>query len=425
MNNQTIFQNKDVTANYPTLNPNPKEYKGDVKALVFPSAYAAWKKGRLAVSFGFNPVGGGGGAEYNDGLPSFEMPLSILPTVVGGALTQLDQGIQLATGVDPLLRNVTGYDAEIYFNGSSVFFGYQLGLSFKITDMISVAAGARYITAKNTYEGYIRDIMIVAEPLNPALGGTVTPGNYLRTIGTTFGMDLTATAAMLDAQTTDKEVDVEEKGSGFTPFVGAHLSLLDDKLSIGLKYELKTKLELETTVNDGKDGYGMFIQDSIVHSDMPAMLSVGIGYEIIDNLKAMVGFHYYFDKSANYGKTLDAEPTINVTNDKVMDNNYFEIGLGLEYGITENFCVSGGYLLANSGVTEDYQSDLSYSLNSNTFGLGVGIKIIDNLMVNLGGAYSIYKDGTKSGTYISSGLPYSYDLKKSNLIFGIGLDISF
>ena len=82
-------------------------------------------------------------------------------------------------------------------------------------------------------------------------------------------------------------------------------------------------------------------------------------------------------------------------------------------------------MLANSGVTEDYQSDLSYSLNSNTFGLGVGIKIIDNLMVNLGGAYSIYKDGTKSGTYISSGLPYSYDLKKSNLIFGIGLDISF
>ena len=71
-------------------------------------------------------------------------------------------------------------------------FGYQLGVSFKITDIISVAAGARYVTAKNTYEGHVKDIMITAAPLNPALGGTMTPGNYLRSIGTTFGMDFSS-----------------------------------------------------------------------------------------------------------------------------------------------------------------------------------------------------------------------------------------
>ena len=53
---------------------------------------------------------------------------------------------------------------------------------------------------------------------------------------------------------------------------------------------MKTKLELETTVNDGKDGTGMFIQDSIVNSDMPALLSVGVGYKIIDNLSATSWF---------------------------------------------------------------------------------------------------------------------------------------
>ena len=84
-------------------------------------------------------------------------------------------------------------------------------------------------------------------------------------------------------------------------------------------------------------------------------------------------------------------------NDEVMDNNYFEVGLGLEYGISENFVVSGGYLMGHTGVTEDYQSDLSYSLNSSTFGLGVGINITDNLMLNLGGAYTLYQDGTKTG----------------------------
>jgi long-subunit fatty acid transport protein len=49
----------------------------------------------------------------------------------------------------------------------------------------------------------------------------------------------------------------------------------------------------------------MFKQDSIVHSDMPAMLSVGVGYKILPKLSAQAGIHYYFDKDANYGKTLD------------------------------------------------------------------------------------------------------------------------
>jgi long-subunit fatty acid transport protein len=426
LSNQTIFQNKDVTAEYQLLSPNPKEFKGDIKVPFFPSLYGAWKKGKFAVSLGFNPIGGGGGAEYKEGLASIEMPLGLLVPTISQSLTPLDNGILLATGTDPMLRNVTGYQADIYFKGTSVFFGYQLNLSYKISDMISVAAGARYVTAKNTYKGHIKDIMITAAPLNPALGGTLTPGDYLRNIGNTFGRaDLVAAGSMLDAQTVDREVDAEEKGTGFAPILGAHLSLADNKLDIGIKYEFKTKLELKTTVNDGKDGYGMFKQDSAVNSDIPAMLSVGVGYKILDNFNVMAGFHYYWDKSANYGKTLDAEPNVPVKNDKVIDKNYFEIGLGLEYGVTENFFISGGYLLAKTGVSEDYQSDMSYSLSSNTFGLGFGIKFNENIMLNLGGSYSIYNKGTKEGTDGTSSLPYKFELTKNTLIIALGLDISF
>ena len=78
LNSQTIFQNKDVTDNYQFLNPSPKKYHGEVKAPVFPGFYAAWKKNKLAVSFGFNPIGGGGGAEFKTGLPSFETAISDL-----------------------------------------------------------------------------------------------------------------------------------------------------------------------------------------------------------------------------------------------------------------------------------------------------------------------------------------------------------
>jgi long-chain fatty acid transport protein len=425
LNSQTIFQSKDVTATYPLLEGSPKEFLGDVKAPVFPSLYAAWTKGKIAVSFGFNPIGGGGGAEYKDGLFSFEKDLTLLVPSVSGALSPLDQQILSLMGTDPLFRNITGYGADIYFKGSSTFFGYQLGFTYEITDMISVAAGARYVSAKNTYSGYIRDITITAAPLNPALGGTFAPGDYIRAVGGAVGVDLSAQAGFLDAQTADREVEAEEKGSGFTPILGANLSFLDNKLNVGLKYEFKTKLELNTDIIDGKDGGGLFVQDDTIHSDMPAMLSVGVDYDILKNLTVSVGFHYFWDKNANYGKSLDAAPDVIVDNDKVIDKNYFEIGIGLEYGITEKIFVSGGYLLARTGVSEDYQSDLSYSLNSSTVGAGVGIKIIKNLMLNLGGGYTFYQDGTKNGTDLTSTLPYTLLLTKSNLLLGIGLDFSF
>ena len=291
--------------------------------------------------------------------------------------------------------------------------------------MISVAVGARYVSAKNTYSGYIRDITITAAPLNPALHGTYAPGDYLRAVGGAVGVDLSAQAGYLDSQTADREVEAEEKGSGFTPILGANLSFLDNKLNVGLKYEFKTKLELNTDIIDGKDGGGLFVEDDTIHSDMPAMLSVGVDYDLLKNLTVSAGFHYFFDKNANYGKSLDAAPDVIVDNDKVIDKNYWEIGLGLEYGITEKIFVSGGYLLARTGVSEDYQSDLSYSLNSSTVGVGLGVKIIKNIMLNLGGGYTFYQEGTKNGTDLTSSVPYTLDMTKSNLILGIGLDISF
>jgi long-chain fatty acid transport protein len=425
LNNQTIWQTKDVTATYPLLMESPKLYRGEVKAPVFPSIYAAWTKGKIAVSFGFNPIGGGGGAVYNDGLFSFEKDLTLLVPSVSNALAPLDQQILSLMGTDPLFRNITGYGADIYFEGTSNYFGYQLGVTYELNDMISLAVGARFVSAKNTYSGYIRDITITAAPLNPALGGTYAPGDYIRAVGGAVGVDLSAQAAFLDAQTADREVNAEEKGSGFTPIVGANLSFLDNKLDIGLKYEFKTIIDLNTTIIDGKDGGGLFVEGDTVHNDMPAMLSVGVDYNLLEKLTISAGVHYYWDMGVNYGKSLDNAPDVNVGNDQVMDNNYYEIGIGLEYCLAENIYVSGGYLLGHTGVTEDYQSDLSYSLSSSSFGVGVGIGITKNIMLNLGGGYSIDQDQKKTQTDPVSSVPYTLEFKKKSTLIGIGLDISF
>ena len=55
---------------------------------------------------------------------------------------------------------VTGYSVNMEFNGTSVYWGIQAGVSYEITKNISVFAGARFIMAKNTYTGYIKDITL-------------------------------------------------------------------------------------------------------------------------------------------------------------------------------------------------------------------------------------------------------------------------
>ena len=432
LNSQTIFQSKDVTSSYPYLSPSPKKYLGDVKAPVFPGAYATWKKSKIAISFGFNPIGGGGGAEYKKGLPSFESDISSLVPMMQSSLAPLDAALTTAYTFNPQFSNITGYNADIYFKGASVYFGYQLGVTYQITDIVSAYIGARLVTVKNTYEGYIKDVTLDVAPnaigntagLYDVAAGTYTPGDYLRGVSAATGVPamnaaiLQGTAAALDIATGDIEVDAEETGNGFAPILGVNLAL-SDKLNIGLKYEFKTKLDLKQSVTDDK-GAGLFVQDSTVHADMPAMFSIGVDYQLLPKLSATAGFHYYFDKNARYGKTLDLSGE-EVNNDKIIDKNYFEIGLGLEYAITEKFFFSAGYLYAKPGVSADYQSDMSYALPSSTVGGGFGFKFTEKIMANLGASYTMYQEETK--TLIDGATTEKYF--KDTLILGIGLDFSF
>ena len=79
VNNQTITQTQKVKSNYQYLIGTPKKYVGDVSAPIFPGVYLVYNTGKLSFSAGFNPIGGGGGAKYNTGLPSFEMKIADIP----------------------------------------------------------------------------------------------------------------------------------------------------------------------------------------------------------------------------------------------------------------------------------------------------------------------------------------------------------
>lgn len=480
VSNQTIGQTRAITSNYPYLSGTPKEYPGTVSAPLFPSVYAAYKMGRFAVSAGFNPIGGGGGAKYDQGLPSFEMDVASLPPLLSS------QGFP-----------TTQYSADIFFEGSSIYFGYQANVSFEVNDFISLAAGIRLVTAKNTFNGYIKDISINPnyQAFGPAYNGSMVlastfftsgattltslqtganlyyagldpivtggGGATLLTDGGAFGLTPTDIATIqtimgaagqtpaqigsatiayaqavlggaapvfeagsaqmsaLAAQTQDVNVDAEQSGRGITPIFGVNLTL-SENLNVSLKYEMQTKLELTTTVNNNMGG-GIFVDGEKVIADMPALLAMGFEYKPVDKLMLTGSMNVFFDKKVDYDGSADIDVNM-------IDKNFKEVAFGAQYAVNDKLRASAGWLGTYTGVNMNYISDQRYSTNTNSFGGGIGYRITPMIDLNIGGAYTIYDLGEKEYNYLLGGalpVPVKETYDKATWIIAVGLDFHF
>jgi len=380
--NQTIFQEKIVTNSYPFLN-NP-EYIGEVNVPFFPTFFMAYKKDKLALSFGFGPNAGGGTADFKTGLPSFEIPISNLPPLINGF------GIP-----------TTAYSTDIAFKGRSIFYGLQFNASYAVSDVFALAAGLRYIIAENTYEGAIENIMV--NPMHPLInptGAMMSAAQFF----TLAGMPGFA------AQVQDQVVDVKQSGTGITPILSMNLRP-SDKLNIGIKYEFNTKLELENKTT--KDDSGLFPDGYKFRNDIPAILSMGIEYSVLEQLRAHFSFNLYFDKSADWAG-----------NEELVNSNTYDLAFGAEFDITEAFLISAGYLHTQVDLAKEYQSDFSNELSSDTFGGGGRLTISDRLDLDLGVIYVSYKDDTRNITYPLIGtFPEKYS--RTTWAFALGLGYRF
>jgi len=386
LHNQTVFQTKTVENDFLLLNNHT--YDGKVSVPVFPDLYIAYKKDKLALSFGFGPSAGGGTADFEKGLPSFEWKFSVLPTLISG--------MGLPT---------TKYSADIAFKGSSVFYGFQVNAAYALSDAVSAAIGARYISARNTYEGHIQNVMV--NPYHPLLNPTsaMIPAT---TFFTQVGQPVYA------GMVADKTVDVAQTGSGFTPIISLNFKPAAG-LNLAAKYEFNTKLEL--TNKTTKDDTGMFPDGEKSHSDIPAFLSVGAAYEITPQLRATASFNYFFDKNANWDGR-----------EKFVNSNSYDIGFGLEYDVTNCLALSAGYLATVFDLAADYQSDMSHDMGANTIGAGARIKMGPKLDVDLGVMLPMYKTDKKTIPYANflTGAPignFEERYSRKTFAFAIGLNV--
>jgi long-subunit fatty acid transport protein len=180
--------------------------------------------------------------------------------------------------------------------------------------------------------------------------------------------------------------------------------------------------------NTKVDDLGLFPDGEESASDVPSILGIGIGYKGLNRLEAQVSYTYFFNKNVDWGmnvRDLSSWKSVDPTKirHREIDKNGYEVGLGLQFNITDNFSVSVGGLYGDMGVAPSYQSDFSYSNPSATIGGGIMWKITDKLTLDAGVSDTFYQDQTVP--FEDPNVPsYNDILGKTTVSFAAGISYS-
>ena len=346
---QMVWQNRDVKSALTN-----KTYEGKVYVPCMPTVLASYTKGNWSFSGFFGIPGGGGNAQFNDGLPAFD-----------------------AMGAGLVAAN--GLSAKSAFESTQYVFSLQLGAAYRISDNWSVYAGIRgnYTTAN--YAGAITAVHPLA-------------GDYAKIL----------------------ELDLTQKGFAFAPVVGVDYKVGDFNFAAKYEFRAVTTVENETEKFtseivgaqigdpnlDGKIGMLSQVMPALaslatlqngqtLRSDAPALLSLSGSWQATSWFKAMIGGVYYFDKDVKVESLLGgADNNIN------LEHNTYELLAGVEFNVTKNLLLSAGIQFSDFGVTDKYTSDLGFVNDSFMTGLGAKYTFNKNWDLNLGFCYANYAHDT-------------------------------
>lgn len=426
LNGQSAYQTRTINSCFRPFGMNIdgrtdkegcREFVGKASAPIVPSLQAAYKRNKWVFSGSFAVTGGGGKATFNNGLGSFESQVAMIPGLLQQAGTLLGR---------PELQQASKYAVDSYMQGRQYIFGLQLGATYKITDYLSAYVGARFNYVSNGYMGHIRDIKSNIGPN----GEMVNLNHYFTQMGeqavqaaAAFQaagdqasyekyMKLAGAANAVAEQTADKELDCDQTGWGVTPILGVDFKW--KKLNVGVKYEFNTRLNVQN--NTKVDDTGMFKDGVNTPHDIPSLLTVGVGYEILPMLRASVGYHHFFDTHAKMagGKQ------------KYISQGTNEYLAGLEWDICKWAQVSVGMQRTKYSLDDEYMSDMSFTTSSYSFGLGAGFQLAKDLKLNVAYFWTNYETQDKTvDNFLNSNLTYTDSFTRTNKVFGVGIDYCF
>ena len=418
---QYAHQTRTVTSTNPVFalgrkngGLSTKQFEGVADAPIIPSLQAAYNKGPWSIQFNFSIPGGGGKCEFADGLGSFE-------SVVGS----------IATALQPL--GATGYDMDGYMHGRQYYYGFQLGAAYKINPNLSIYGGLRLLYGDATYKAKISNIQVLTQ------AGAVDFGSFLDAASNSINQQIEqgrqalqaglitpeqAQAAMAEAEGAQQKLSAlqiyrngvnlqcDQTGLGIAPVLGIDYRF--GQFNIAAKYEFKTQMKMKnkSTLNEASEipAVNKFRDGEKVDEDSPALLTVGGQWSITDAVRLNVGYHHFYDTNVKwYGDT-----------QKNLDGGTNEYLAGAEWDINDRLNVSAGGQLTRYQLTDAYMNDMSFVVNSYSFGFGISYKVTDKVTVNAAYFQTNYTDYDK----VTQAEPRISDsFTRTNRVLGVGVQL--
>ncbi|WP_315600811.1 outer membrane protein transport protein [Treponema socranskii] len=326
--NQFVF--KKYTNSFPKgaipLYPNGKDFSDKTAVWLYPNADIVYKHGPFAVFGNFGIYAGGGKLSYKDGT-----------TATAAAL---------ATHFPSSARN---HSVEL----SSMTYGEQVGFTYCLRNFISFSGALRLLQATQSMELKSDDATFVG----------VNQGNKISYDASAFGVGGVF-------------------GINVRPFPALTLST-QFQLHSDMKYEVKNAKGMLSSNLGIVDG-------ETFHTDLPAALNMGAGYQVLKPLYVSASFNYYFNSFAQLNSVLG----------KSDYSDSWELAAGADYDINDKVTASLGLSYGNRGIKKTVNDTFNPVLDSFVIGTGVEYRPIDNLTLTLGLMYIQY---FKQDYYIGGG----------------------
>ena len=424
LNWQYAHQTRTITSKNPVfalgrknMGNDTKVFEGVADAPLIPSIQAALNKGNWSLQANLSIPGGGGQCEFADGLGSFE-------SVVGTIAQQLA----------PL--GATGYDMDGFMRGRQYYFGVQLGTAYKVNKDLAVYGGLRLLYGNATYKAKISNIQV------QTAAGYMDFGSFLENASTSVDagirkinagiaqyeaagaaapQELTTQLAQLEGtknslnglQKYSQGVNLlcNQSSLGIAPIVGIDYRL--GNFNLAAKYEFKTQIRMknESTVNEASEiaAVNKFRDGEEVNEDVPALLAVGAQWTLTNKVRVNAGYHLYFDKDAEWYNNAQS----------LLSHNTNEFLAGIEWDINEKMTISAGVQKTNYGLTDAYMNDMSFVLNSISYGFGFNYKLSDKVTAKMGYFQTDYENYERV-----TSPTVSDTFTRTNRVLGIGCEVN-
>ena len=267
----------------------------------------------------------------------------------GGKLSYKDGTTATAAALAAIPAAARNHSVEL----SSMTYGEQVGFTYCLRNFISFSGALRLLQATQSMELKSDDATFVG----------VNQGNKISYDASAFGVGGVF-------------------GINVRPFPALTLST-QFQLHSDMKYEVKNAKGMLSSNLGIVDG-------ETFHTDLPAALNMGAGYQVLKPLYVSASFNYYFNSFAQLNSVLG----------KSDYSDSWELAAGADYDINDKVTASLGLSYGNRGIKKTVNNTFNPVLDTLVIGTGVEYRPIDNLTLTLGLMYIQY---FKQDYYIGGG----------------------